>query len=73
LSLCLELVDPGRARLVIADDGIGGPAPGTRPAGSPGGTGLGLKIIPMLAGQMHAGCEWHTVSGMQLTLTFPVE
>jgi two-component sensor histidine kinase len=74
ISLVLERLDPGRARLVMADNGIGVPASGTRPASPlPAGSGLGLKIIPMLAGQMHAGHEWQSASGTRLTLTFPIE
>jgi two-component sensor histidine kinase len=74
LSLVLEQLEPGRARLVMADDGIGVPASGIHPANPPtAGSGLGLRIIPMLAGQMHAAYEWQIASGTRLTLTFPAE
>jgi two-component sensor histidine kinase len=73
LSLVLEPLDAGRARLVIADNGVGMPATDTEPASPPAArSGLGLKIIPMLAGQMQASCEWQTTSGTQLILTFPI-
>jgi two-component sensor histidine kinase len=73
ISVLLETLDPGRARVVLADNGIGTQAQAAARANSQIGAGLGLKIIPMLAGQMHAGYEWQTTSGMRLILTFPIE
>jgi two-component sensor histidine kinase len=43
VSVSLELIEPGRARLTIADDGIGMPADQVR------GHGIGLELAPVLA------------------------
>jgi two-component sensor histidine kinase len=43
VSVALEHVEPGRARLTIADDGIGMPADQVR------GHGIGLELAPVLA------------------------
>jgi two-component sensor histidine kinase len=43
VSVMLEHVEPGRARLTIADDGIGMPADQVR------GHGIGLELAPVLA------------------------
>ena len=47
VSVSLERIEPGRARLTIADDGIGMPADQVR------GHGIGLELAPVLAKMAH--------------------
>lgn len=64
VSVTLQRLEGERARLILADDGVGlGKAEST-------GTGIGMQLIPMLAAQAHAALEWGDGAGSRLTLTF---
>jgi len=56
-----------RVRLSVRDDGIGLP-PGFDWRQS---RSLGLRLVQMLAGQLHAAVEVHSKAGTEFTLTFP--
>jgi two-component sensor histidine kinase len=67
VSVSLERVEPGKARLVVADDGIGMPTAQIR------GHGIGLELTPMLAKMAHG--EFHMEQrsvGTAGVLTFSV-
>ena len=64
VSVTLQRLEGERARLILADNGIG------FGKGESAGTGIGMQLIPMLAAQAHAALEWGDGPGSRLTLTF---
>jgi two-component sensor histidine kinase len=67
VSVSLERIEPGRACLTIADDGIGMPADQIR------GHGIGLELAPVLAKMAHGEFNMEQRSvGMAGILTFSV-
>jgi hypothetical protein len=59
----------GLCRLTVSDDGVGLPPE----AGLPKATGLGMKLINSLAGQLRGSVEVNrTPPGVCFQLTFPV-
>ena len=62
-----ERIAADRARLTLADDGIG-----CSGAPKPTGGGLGLRLIPALAAQASATLEWSGAGGTRATLVFPL-
>jgi two-component sensor histidine kinase len=70
ITVCLDAVVAGYARLVLADDGVGLREP---PPEQPGnGRGFGLQLIPMLAQQINGQFRWDHTKGTRATLIFPV-
>lgn len=63
ITVALERVAPDRARLLLADDGVG--LPENRDGG------LGLQLIETLARQVVADLEWDTGNGTRAILIFP--
>lgn len=63
VSVRTEHIEPGRARLVLSDDGVG------TPDGKASDGGLGLQLIEMLARQIDGKTEW-SGPGTRLSLTF---
>jgi two-component sensor histidine kinase len=76
ITVCLEAVIAGHARLVLADNGVGLPGrPSEQPAPpeqSISERGFGLSLIPMLAQQIDAQFRWDHADGTRATLIFPV-
>ena len=70
ITVALERVAPDRARLVLADDGVGLPAD----AAASRADGLGLRLIALLARQVRAELEWGggEGGGTRVTLSFPL-
>lgn len=64
ITVALERSEPGRARLILADDGVG--LPESRDGG------LGLRLIELLAKQVEAELRWGNGDGTRATLTFSV-
>jgi two-component sensor histidine kinase len=70
ITVCLDAVVTGYARLMLADDGVGLPE---RPSEQPArGRGFGLSLIPMLAQQINGQFRWDRAKGTRATLIFPV-
>jgi|SRR4051794_3569130 len=70
ITVCLDAVVAGYARLMLGDDGIG---MRERPSGqAPKGRGFGLSLIPMLAQQINGQFRWDHAKGTRATLIFPV-
>jgi two-component sensor histidine kinase len=70
ITVCLDAVVSGYARLMLADDGIGMPErPSEQPARA---RGFGLILIPMLAQQINGQFRWDRAKGTRATLIFPV-
>ena len=67
VSARLEPLEGGRARLVLADDGVGLPAKGKEPGGS------GLRLIPRLVEQIAGELAVEGDAGVRMTITFPLE
>jgi two-component sensor histidine kinase len=67
ISAHLEPVEGGRARLTLADSGIGLPAPGSEP------TGLGLRLIRRLVAQVAGELVMEGDGGVRMTITFPLQ
>jgi two-component sensor histidine kinase len=64
LSVALTHAD-GKATLVLGDDGPGLPAAVQ--------SGLGMKLIDLLCGQIEAEPSWQGGAGTRLTLRFPIK
>jgi two-component sensor histidine kinase len=70
ITVCLDAVIAGYARLMLADDGVGlQKRPSEQPAR---GRGFGLSLIPMLAQQINGQFRWDHAKGTRATLIFPV-
>ena len=67
ISARLEPIEDGRARLTLADNGVGLPAPGNEPAG------LGLQLIRRLVEQIEGEIAMANEGGARMTITFPLE
>ncbi len=68
IRIVLEAQPPGRARLELADNGIG-----LNTTSGAQGDGMGMRLIGMLARQIHAETEWSDAPGARLVLSFPME
>jgi two-component sensor histidine kinase len=72
ITVCLDRVVAGHARLVLADDGVGvQKAPGSD-TDAASEHGFGLHLIPMLAKQIEGQFRWEHTKGTRATLLFPV-
>jgi len=69
VTVCLDAVVGGHARLMLADDGVGLRRQASSEPDS--GRGFGLSLIPMLAQQIGAQLRWDHASGTRATLIFP--
>jgi two-component sensor histidine kinase len=70
ITVCLDEVVAGYARLMLADDGVGlRERPSEQPARE---RGFGLSLIPMLAQQINGQFRWDHAKGTRATLIFPV-
>jgi two-component sensor histidine kinase len=70
ITVCLDAVVAGYARLTLADDGVG--LSSQRSEEPARGRGLGLSLIPMLAQQINGQLRWEQANGTRATLIFPV-
>ena len=66
IRLDLEPVGPERARLTLADDGVGLPAPGNQSSGS------GLRLIERLVAQIDGELEFRGEGSVSMTIVFPL-
>jgi two-component sensor histidine kinase len=70
ITVCLDAVVAGHARLMLADDGVGmSERSSEQPARA---RGFGLTLIQMLAQQIDGQFRWDRVKGTRATLIFPV-
>ena len=67
ISAGLKVIEDGRARLSLADNGIGLPAPAKDSAG------LGLNLIRGLVDQIHGELDVIGRDGVQMTILFPIQ
>jgi two-component sensor histidine kinase len=70
ITVCLDAVVAGHARLVLADNGVGLPERASEQPATE--RGFGLSLIPMLAQQIDAQFRWDHANGTRATLIFPV-
>jgi two-component sensor histidine kinase len=70
ITVCLDAVVAGYARLMLADDGVG--MPERRSEQPARARGFGLTLIPMLAQQINGQFRWDRTKGTRATLIFPV-
>jgi two-component sensor histidine kinase len=70
ITVCLDAVVAGHARLMLADDGVGmSEQRSEQPARA---RGFGLTLIQMLAQQIDGQFRWDRTKGTRATLIFPV-
>ena len=67
ISAGLKVIDDGRARLSLSDNGIGLPATAKDSAG------LGLNLIRGLVDQIHGELDVTGRGGVQMTIHFPIQ
>lgn len=67
ISAGLKVIEDGRARLSLADNGIGLPAPAKDSAG------FGLHLIRGLVDQIHGELDITGRGGVQMTIHFPIQ
>ena len=73
VRVALASLGAGKARLVLADDGIGRPQPASARSGV--SSGLGLQLIKGLTSQIDGTIEWTrspSDTGTEAVVTFPV-